>query len=217
MLSSSKTAQPAAATPLGILEECMGQLEKLVAASLKGGVFAGEAATLQGLPQSKAPRLCSRTTLSATTRTALFAAYSTCLSTQTTRLRSRPSSAASWLLQCPRACKGCSRCCSCWPTPCVRYPPSWRTRCAGCDWGRGHDPFEAPLSSTIAAVPRRTMCPPHHPPFPCCVCAAADQGRHARLQAARCAGQGLPAAQAGQGPGWRRCSWSWRRGWGWWW
>jgi hypothetical protein len=41
MLMSSKTAQPAAATPLALMEEVMAQLEKLAGANLKGGVFQG--------------------------------------------------------------------------------------------------------------------------------------------------------------------------------
>lgn len=42
MLISSKTAQPAAAIPLSIMEEGLGQLERLAAANLKGGVFQGK-------------------------------------------------------------------------------------------------------------------------------------------------------------------------------
>lgn len=41
MLVGGKTAQPAALTPLGIINEGLEQLEKLTAANLKGGVFQG--------------------------------------------------------------------------------------------------------------------------------------------------------------------------------
>lgn len=42
MLVAGKTAQPAALTPLTIINEGFEQLEKLAAANLKGGVFQGE-------------------------------------------------------------------------------------------------------------------------------------------------------------------------------
>jgi hypothetical protein len=41
MLVGGKTAQPAALTPLGIINEGLEQLEKLTAANFKGGVFQG--------------------------------------------------------------------------------------------------------------------------------------------------------------------------------
>lgn len=41
MLLAGKTAQPAALTPLCVINEGMEQLEKLAAANLKGGVFQG--------------------------------------------------------------------------------------------------------------------------------------------------------------------------------
>lgn len=41
MLIAGKTAQPATLTPLSIINEGLDQLEKLLAANLKGGVFQG--------------------------------------------------------------------------------------------------------------------------------------------------------------------------------
>jgi hypothetical protein len=41
MLVAGKTAQPAAMTPLAIINEGFEQLEKLAAANLRGGVFQG--------------------------------------------------------------------------------------------------------------------------------------------------------------------------------
>lgn len=42
LLMGSKTAQPSAAMPMGYIDECFGQVERLLAGTLKAGMVQGE-------------------------------------------------------------------------------------------------------------------------------------------------------------------------------